>query len=147
MLLHDAIVRALATIGVTCHRATSGKVAAARPSSRWCFETPVRDDLITDTGKLLGSAQRRTNTSKPRVLHHGSLVLNRPQHTPFVAAVCDQVPITGSLRRALHTRLIAELTKVLGLEAQPGERTAAEDAMAARLCDEQFRNPAHLHRR
>ena len=147
VLLHDAIVRALATIGVTCHRATSGKVAAARPSSRWCFETPVRDDLITDTGKLLGSAQRRTNTSKPRVLHHGSLVLNRPQHTPFVAAVCDQVPITGSLRRALHTRLIAELTKVLGLEAQPGERTAAEDAMAARLCDEQFRNPAHLHRR
>jgi lipoate-protein ligase A len=147
VLLHDAIVRALATIGVTSHRATSGKVAAARPSSRWCFEKPVRDDLITDTGKLLGSAQRRTNTSQPRVLHHGSLVLNRPQHTPFVAAVCDQVPITEFLRNELRTELIAEITKVLGLAAQLGERTAAEVAMTARLCDEQFRNPAHLHRR
>lgn len=147
VVLHDAIVRALAAIGVTCCRATSSKVATARPNSRWCFETPVRDDLITDAGKLLGSAQRRTNTAEPRVLHHGSLVLNQPQHTPFVAAVCDQVAITEVLRRDLQTRLIAELTNVLGLTAQPGERTAAENAMAARLCDEQFRNPTHLSRR
>ncbi len=147
VLLHEAIVRALAAIGVSCRRAVSGNVAAARPHSRWCFEDPVRDDLITEQGKLLGSAQRRTNTATPRVLHHGSLVLNRPAHTPFVAAVCDQVPITGLVRRQLRSQLVAELAKVLGIESQRDTRTAAEDAMAARLADEQFRNTAYIRRR
>jgi len=152
-LLHDAIVRALAKVGVPCHRVKSDKQPAARPSDRWCFKTPVAGDLVTDAGKLLGSAQRRarlTNDageSRNRVLHHGSLVLTRPSHTPFVAAVADHVTPTGDLRRELHSALIAELAKVLALEARPDKRTRAEESMAAKVSNEQFGNPAHLHRR
>lgn len=151
-LLHDAIVRALAQVGVTCHRQESGKQPAARPSDRWCFRTPVAGDLVTNDGKLLGSAQRRARvvtgaTERDRVLHHGSLVIERPDHTPFVAAVADQVTPTGKLRRELREVLVAELAKVLRLDAHDDVRSRAEDTMAAQLAAEQFGNPSYLRRK
>lgn len=149
--LHDAIVRALASVDVTCQRASGGTQPAARPSDRWCFRTPVDGDLVTDQGKLLGSAQRRTQAGNgnrhARILHHGSLVLQRPRHTPFVAAVADQVPVTRELRQELHSALTSELAKVLGLSARHGHYTLAESALAARLRSEQFGTAAYLHRR
>ncbi len=151
VVLHDAIIRALAHVGVRCRRASGGARPAARPSHRWCFRTPVDGDLVTDRGKLLGSAQRRTNAGDgnrhARILHHGSLVLQRPNQTPFVAAVADQVPLTGELRRELHSALATELARVLGLIARPGERSRAENAMATKLRSEQFGTTAYLHRR
>lgn len=151
VLLHDAIVRALAHVGVTCRRASGAAAHKARPSDRWCFKTPVDGDLITDRGKLLGSAQRRTRAGeggdRSWVLHHGSLVLRKPSLTPFVAAVSDQVAPTTELRNGLHASLIAELAKVLGLIARPGERTHAENAMASRLRTTRFGNESHLNRR
>ena len=146
-LLHDGIIRALKTVGVTSERAAAGGTAKARPSHRWCFASPVRDDLITAAGKLLGSAQRRTNNKRPRVLHHGSLVLHRPRHTAFVAAVADQIAVTETVRNSLRAALIAEITKVLGLQPQLGQRTPAEDALAGKLRDEVFANPEFLQRR
>lgn len=151
VVLHDAIVRGLEHVGVVCRRASGGVQPAARPSDRWCFRTPVDGDLITDRGKLLGSAQRRTRAGdgnrNARILHHGSLVLQRPSHTPFVAAVADQTPITGVLRKELRSALAAELAKVLGLIARPGERSRAENALATKLRREQFGSTAYLHRR
>jgi lipoyl(octanoyl) transferase len=146
-LLHDAIVRALQSIGVTSRRSPTGSAAAARPAGRWCFASPVRDDLITTTGKLLGSAQRRTNGQQQRVLHHGSLVLRQPTLTPFVAAVADQIEVTTEVRARLRDALITELTKVLGMQPRAGVRSAAEDAMAMQLRREQFDHPDFLHRR
>jgi len=150
-LLHDAIIRALARIGVSCWRATAGAAQSARPSDRWCFQTPVEGDLITDEGKLLGSAQRRIRTTtahgSARVLHHGSLVLQRPDLTPFVAAVADQVAVTDVTRSELRACLIDELAKVLGLIATSDERTPAEHAMASQLRESQYGARNYLHRR
>lgn len=146
-LLHDAIVLALTTIGATSSRAKSDKVATARPKSRWCFQDPVRDDLITKTGKLLGSAQRRTNAASPRILHHGSLVLNRPDHTPFVAALSDQLAVTDAIRKRLQSELIAEIAKALQLQVRIGKLTAKEHDLAKRICVEQFQCPNFLKRR
>jgi len=151
VVLHDAIVRALARVGVTCRRASGGPTHTARPCDRWCFQTPVDGDLITDQGKLLGSAQRRTKTGygnrRARILHHGSLVLQRPSLTPFVAAVADQRSPTMKFRKELRASLIAELAKLLALMARPGERTLTENAMVSKLCAMQFGNAAYLHRR
>lgn len=149
VVLHDAIVRALASIGVACHRAADGHPATARPSHRWCFASPVQGDLITEHGKLLGSAQRR-GASKDlgaRVLHHGSLVLAKPQHTPFVAAVADQVALTDALREQLQRAIVTELAEVLGAIPEPGEHTETESAMAARLCRERFGKREFIRRR
>ena len=147
VLLHDAIVRALSAIGVMSQRAQNVSQPTARPTDRWCFRLPVRDDLVTDAGKLLGSAQRRTHVGTERVLHHGSLVLNRPSHTPFVAAVADQVDVTDQLRSNLRDGLVAELTNALGLIATPGNLTDAEHALAAQLRTERFSNPSHIKMR
>ncbi len=122
--LHDEIVVALAAAGVACQRLDAGDPQHARPRQRWCFATPGRDDLVTNRGKLLGSAQRRIHSPRPRVLHHGSLVLQRPALTPFVAAVGDvAAPPT---RPQLRSLLAAAVAQALGLVAQPGQWTAAE---------------------
>jgi len=142
-LLHDAVVRALRDVGVACRRATTGRLSS-RPGDRWCFEHPVRGDLLTDRGKLCGSAQRR---ARGRVLHHGSLVLRRPAHTPFVAAVEDQVAPTEQVRTGLRAALVRELAAALSLRPSHGALEDAERAGADALERELFGADAHTERR
>lgn len=142
-LLHDAVITALAELSVPCERVVQGHGQSARPTNRWCFADAGRDDLVTARGKLLGSAQRRVQRPRPRVLHHGSLVLERPALTPFVAAVAD-ASTTATLLPRLRTRLAARIASVLGLELRPGSRTAAETALALQLQTTRYENRAFL---
>jgi lipoate-protein ligase A len=146
VLLHDALVRALDRLGVRCRRSTEGAMSA-RPEDRWCFAHPVQGDLLVDGRKLCGSAQRRVPGRRPRVLHHGSLVIRRPEHTPFVAAIEDQIEPTDDVRRGLHELVRDEVANLFDLESTASELTAQERAMAARLRDERFGNAAHLQKR
>lgn len=146
VLLHDAIVAALAEAGVASARLPAGHGQSPRPDQRWCFAEAGRDDLVTARGKLLGSAQRRVQRPRPRVLHHGSLVLQRPSLTPFVAAIADVAP-PDPLRQALRERLAEHLARALGLPLQPGELTAAERALAAELQASRYENPAFVRLR
>lgn len=140
-LLHDAVLAALRDVGVTATRLHVGHPQAARPAERWCFSVPGQGDLVTPAGKLLGSAQRRIRVPKSRVLHHGSLVLHRPVLTPFVAAVADTASAMTS-RPALHAALIDHLAAALAMTPIPGERTAAETALAAQLQRARYGSPA-----
>ena len=142
-LVHDALVRALAAVGVTCSRALEGRVSA-RPQDRWCFAHPVQGDLMTDRGKLCGSAQRR---ERGRVLHHGSLVLERPALTPFVAAIADQVEPTAKVRRGLHQAVTTELAAALSLQPCQGQLDDDERKLAARLERDVFGAQRHIARR
>lgn len=146
VLLHDALVRALASIGVQCLRATEGNLSA-RPEDRWCFAHPVQGDLLVDGRKLCGSAQRRIPGARPRVLHHGSLVLKAPAHTPFVAAVADQVEPTDQVRRGIRERILEEVAKVLHLDPSPSQLDERELAMATKLRRDVFANPSHTQKR
>lgn len=144
-LLHDAVLTALAAFGCEATRLPAGHGQAARPAERWCFAAPGRDDLVTARGKLLGSAQRRIQQPRPRVLHHGSLVLRRPKLTPFVAAVEDSA---GSVdREGLAAALAREVARVLGLELEPSELSAGEHELAAELREARYGNPAFLGQR
>ncbi|MCK5941459.1 MAG: lipoate--protein ligase family protein [Planctomycetes bacterium] len=145
--LHDALIRALARLGARCERAVARGTASARPRDRWCFRHPVRDDLVTERGKLCGSAQRRAAVPRPRLLHHGSLVLRRPALTTFVAALEDQVPLTESVRRDLRTFVVEELAEDLGMEPAAGSISEQELVVATQLQRDVFAAPAHLHRR
>ena len=145
-LLHDAVVAALAACGISCERLAHGHTAAARPADRWCFAEPGRDDLVTARGKLLGSAQRRVRQPRPRVLHHGSLVVDAPSLTPFVAAIADARQPDAGLRTHLHDQLVRELAAALDLEPVAGALTPAERALARRLQHERYEHPAHLRR-
>lgn len=141
-LLHDAAILALAAIGVVCQRFEDGKPSGARPRDRWCFREPGRDDVVTAHGKILGSAQRRLGGRRPRVLHHGSLVLARPLGTPFAAAVADAVAPTPDLRQRLRGVFVARVAQALGLSPEDSACTAEERAAAtsyaARYADPAF---------
>jgi len=148
-LLHDAVARALRSLGVRCERVARGAPQSARPADRWCFDHPVVNDLVTGRGKLCGSAQRRERDGRGgvRVLHHGSLVLRRPRHTPFVAAVEDQVEPCATFRRDLHEGIAAALAETLGLTVELGQRSPEEDALAARIVAQRHGAESHLKRR
>lgn len=146
-LLHDGLVDALATIGVRCQRAGGDAMPTARARHRWCFEEPVRDDLVTDRGKLCGSAQRRVRRPRPRVLHHGSLVLERPALTPFVAAVADQVAVNETLTARLCRAIRDEIGDRLGLGPTAGTFDADERTMAATLAARRYAEPTFVRRR
>ncbi|MCU0866402.1 MAG: hypothetical protein MUC36_21680 [Planctomycetes bacterium] len=146
-LVHDALIAALAAVGVDSRRLAAGKAPAARPEDRWCFAIPGRDDLVTAAGKLLGSAQRRVSRPRPRVLHHGSLVLQRPALTPFVAAVDDHGTLDADRRQRLQSAVIAELAAVLELTPHPGSLDADERALAAQLATQRYGNPSFTGQR
>jgi lipoate-protein ligase A len=144
-LLHDAVARALLGVGVTVTRVQDGAAPAARPHARWCFQVPGRHDLVAADGrKLCGSAQRRVRTAAgARVLHHGSIVLERPALTPFAAAIADgtDAAIAAPALRALLAR---ELGRALLLEPVPGRPTATEMALAESLRRDRYAEPAFL---
>ena len=140
-LLHDALLLALADVGVAAVRVPDGTACGARPASRWCFEHPGRHDLVDGSGrKLVGSAQRRIQVSSlreagpARVLHHGSIVLQRPAHTPFVAAIADHVDAIAAapaLRAAAAARMAAALGASVANDALTAAELAAADGFAA----------------
>ena len=145
-LVHDAVLAALADLGVPAARNAGGPAQAARPTERWCFAEPGRDDLVTERGKLCGSAQRRVRNGRARVLHHGSLVLRRPALTAFAAAVEDRGPVTDAVRTGLRRRVAVRLAAALGLAPADGSWTDAERALTSEL-RRTFADPAHLRRR
>ena len=144
--LHTAIARALAAIGVSAHVQDDGGEPSARPSDRWCFAQPVRHDLVTERGKLCGSAQRRSRAERERVLHHGSLVLQRPQLTPFVGAIADQVPVDDAVVASLRRHIATEIGRALRLEPQSAHLDDTVVQLAERL-RKRFEAPAYLRRR
>lgn len=145
--LHGAVVAALRATGVASQLVASGEPPSARPDQRWCFREAGRDDIATVRGKLLGSAQRRVRAPEPRILHHGSLVLQRPALTPFVAAVADDVPVDATVRTQLREQVVGQLAAVLGLQPTAGELTGAERELAAHLAQGRYVDPAFLRRR
>lgn len=70
-VFHRAVLRALAAFG---HRGVlSDKSAPAFDrATMQCFVTPTRYDIVCDSRKYAGSAQRRT---KKGILHQGSILL------------------------------------------------------------------------
>lgn len=92
-------------------------------AARWCFEHATELDLVSPDGrKVFGSAQRRRAN---RVLHHGSLILERHPRTPF----------TGELGavdvRALKAGIAAGIARRLGAREGPGGPAAHR--LAARV--------------
>lgn len=146
-LLHAAVIAALRTIGSGGELVQVGEAPSARPDERWCFRMPGRGDVVTAKGKLLGSAQRRVHVGKPRILHHGSLVLERPELTPFVAALVDDAPMDAARRARLDDALVIALADAIGLAPAPGELTPAERDLAQGLAAGRYADPAFLGRR
>lgn len=149
-LVHTALIAACLDRGIACELATEGELQRPRPrprpAERWCFAVPGCSDIRTNRGKLFGSAQRRVTRPRSRVLHHGSLVLRRPQLTPFVAAADDALRIDEHAIAQLHDAIASRLAAALGLTLMPGSLTADELNRANQLKTERYCNDAFTHR-
>lgn len=97
--VNQAIAEACAQLGEFVRPAE-----ASSRDSIWCFDAPRGLDLVDARGaKVVGSAQRRRGG---RFLHHGSIVLERPEGQDFCGALgCDYDDVATALARALPSKL------------------------------------------
>lgn len=117
-LLHGAVRTALARVGVETRLVGGASTARARPRQPWCFAEASAGDLVTEHGKIVGSAQRRLR-HPPRILHHGSLPLRRPRFPERCGCVADHVD-PDAVATFLRQALIEELARALHLCTSPG---------------------------
>lgn len=108
------LLAALARLGVRASVAKP-RARAPQPSDLPCFAGPSRGELISDGGKLVGSAQWRHEGA---LLQHGSILIEDDQSLiPRVTLASDHtasVPPPATLTRALgRTPAVEEVTRAL----------------------------------
>jgi lipoyl(octanoyl) transferase len=152
--INRALVAGLHGLGVRARQAGVGSVPAMPTSLQPCFQAPGEGEVVTDGGKLVGSAQwceRRT------ILQHGSILLDGDQASlvayqkapashagggTTLRSVLGVVPDTETILRAL----IDGFESVLGTPLAPCILGDTERDEAARL-EERYDSDAWTWRR
>jgi lipoate-protein ligase A len=83
--VHAGLVELLAERGIVA-RMWSDETTSGRPQPFLCFERRSPGDVVVGTGKVAGSAQRR---SAAAVLQHGSILLQRSPTAPELAGLSE----------------------------------------------------------
>jgi lipoate-protein ligase A len=147
-LIHSAVATALERIGVaTVMAGTPRRKDQRGAADPWCFADPSGADLVTAVGgKIFGSAQRRMQRPRPRILHHGSLVVRAPAATPSCGSVA-QHGAPDTVLPPLAEALIEEISAALGLSPQQGSTTMQEEGLAEGLSRGRYGSPDFTRRR
>lgn len=123
-LAHDVIIDCLANAGVQAWRGCPTDDSTAGRGPFFCFARRHALDLLVGDQKIVGSAQRRTQTA---VLQHGSIILG--QRFTQQPTACP----TGLDASQLTDRFIQTLAKLADITTQAGEWTPAERQDTQRL--------------
>jgi lipoate-protein ligase A len=141
--VHQALVQALARLGVSATLAAVGARGADARAAGLCMAAISSGDVLMGGVKIAGSAQRRRG---PAVLQHGSVLL-RP-------SACGVQPpgIAGMGGPALEPMALAGvwslyMAEVLGLAFQAAGLEPAERQTAVRLERERYLSTAWTQRR
>jgi lipoate-protein ligase A len=135
--IHDAILSALAEIGIAAKLRSEDALASDVEGTGMCFHKSTAFDLVWNQRKGVGSAQRRRGA---RVLHHGSIKLGTSPFEGAIASVSDVVPKMSAERFAPHLRDAFGRVLDLALESgvpTPDERLRARD-LGRRYIDPEF---------
>lgn len=120
--VHDALKATLAqsNIDVAVLDRSSGISADAQPFL--CFERRAQGDVVYETTKICGSAQRRRRGA---ILQHGSLLLARSPHAPELPGLLE---LTGRKleKEPLVERWTAQIAARLGIQLLPGKLSEPE---------------------
>ena len=97
--INTLLLDGLARLGVTVAVAQPME-RAERPTDAPCFAAPSAGEMVTDAGKLVGSAQWREDGA---LLQHGSILIEDDQQTLATLMIdpLPSVPAPGTLRSAL----------------------------------------------
>ncbi len=146
-LIHAAVGLALADIGVPTREPFAAEKEPCLTASPWCFADPCGLDLVVPSGKkILGSAQRRIRQPSSRIMHHGSIVLEAPEVTPFCGAVAEHADPKASAPK-LQEQLIHRLAAALDLTAEAGALSAREQQLATELSQDKYGLTGFSHQR
>ena len=120
--VHEALKATLAqsNIDVAVLAKSSGMTPDEQPFL--CFERRAQGDVVCETTKICGSAQRRRQGA---ILQHGSLLLARSPHAPELPGLLE---LTGRKleKEPLVERWTTQIAARLGLELLPGKLSDLE---------------------
>jgi lipoate-protein ligase A len=140
---HETLVDALSIFGIRTHLCEEPVRHAAGEEPFLCFQRRAKGDVLCESAKIAGSAQRRHQGA---VLQHGSVLLCASPHAPqlpSLAEVGQRVLTTGELIRAWEPLLAREMNVSWHL----AERSAGETERAEEIGQAKFRTDAWNHRR
>jgi lipoate-protein ligase A len=118
--MHGIIAAALATQGIAVQAARCGQEVEAE--SPLCFLHHTPGDLLLESAKVVGSAQRRRQGA---LLQHGAILLAESRFTPQLPGLLERAGQRPALE-TLMTALREEWERQTGWLLLPGHWTAAE---------------------
>ncbi len=124
-----AVVRGLATLGLTAQLTGDRIPAAVDRRTMACFTHPTRYDVMLGPVKVAGAAQRRRREG---LLHQGSILLT---------------PLGGATREQVAEALLAALAAELAADLRPFQPDDAWLAQARALAADLYATPAWNRRR
>jgi lipoate-protein ligase A len=141
--VHSAIAGLLQETGLTAAR--RGEVRARSDATKpfLCFLDSDAEDVVSDSIKLVGSAQRRRAGA---VLQHGSLLLAQSPQAPELKGVADLSGLAADARE-WSQRLLSAIPTALCLGSVAGTISAEERVRALALAVEVYRKEAWTRKR
>ncbi len=139
--MHQVIARALATFGVRAHPHVPTESDPF--AGLLCFEHFTAGDLILDSAKITGSAQRK---QRGAVMQHGGILLAQSPFTPTLPGIRERTGLVLSphaLSEAITTALMAET----GWAIQPATWTPEEQHQRDRLAQAKYTSAAWNEKR
>jgi lipoate-protein ligase A len=148
-LFHETLIATLAELGVSAalFRATascrSESVPGASKDTFLCFQRRTCLDVVCQSVKIAGSAQRRRRGA---ILQHGSILLAKSRFAPELPGIQE---LTGSCidPPELAVRWTTHLQRCLLATFTAASLTPAEEGRARQLVGGRFASPEYLHRR
>lgn len=131
-LVHAAIITLLDAHGIVAR--LRGAAVPERTPRFLCFGRGDRHDVLAETHKVVGSAQRRRRGA---VLQHGSLLFRRSEFAPEHPGLCDLTgcsPPTAAFDRELGARIAS----AVAADSSPGTLSEPEVQLAQRLETEKY---------
>jgi lipoate-protein ligase A len=114
-LVHQAIILALQSLRIN---AQLKRKQSKKPDPYFCFVNPAKDDVVEDGQKIVGSAQRRRNTT---FFQHGSIKIS------------PEIREEKKNRGKIIDSLVLGFEKRLGITLLPGQLTREEVKLSREL--------------
>jgi lipoate-protein ligase A len=141
--MHALIAAALGDFDIKVAAAPS--LSAGQPSDHeaLCFLAPTPGDLLVDTAKVVGSAQRR---QRGALLQHGAVLLAGSAHAPELPGLRE---LTGRTiaPEALAEAIAARVAVSTGWALSPSSWSDEERCLIEALIVERYGNPAWQDKR
>jgi lipoate-protein ligase A len=141
-VIHGSLIEALRSIGLHAKFAeAAGEVG--REDAFLCFQRRTSGDVIVESSKICGSAQRRRRGG---VLQHGGVLLAHSAAAPQLPGVLE---VAGQAlpAEALMELWLPQLRAALGVDLEPSELSELEQRAVERIVLEKHGNRVWIERR